>query len=273
VNKGKYIDEWRYSLLYFTEPFLAIVFLGVGIFLILISFLTFDLKTGAFKLIQINPNMAVFGFILILLFIYFGIFRPELGSKKIKGSNIIRAKLYENYFLGYNAPFGLPNVKVDFRDKPTLLLIKLKYLTTGKSFIETTNPWAGWAMLFLSREVIWGPNISLVRLNIKEHNFIYETIKQAKNQGCKVSYISLDPQYLDLYLLKLRELLKTHRPEKALKKLSLTEEGTLNEEVKGFVQPKHLPNKASIPPTYEEAYETFRHATVAQQEERLIRNQ
>lgn len=252
MNKGKYVDRWLYRVLYFSESFLAIIFLVIGVFMILISFLTLDLKT-----VPLKTDLLVFGLILIFVFIYIGLYRPEIGSEKIKGAKIIRAKLYENYFLGYNTPFGAPNVKIDLRNKPTVLLIKLKYLVVGRKFISTTNPWAGWGILFLLKEPVWGPNISLLRLNINEHKFIYETIKQSEKQGSKISYMALDPQYLDLFLSKLKELLKTYRPENALSKIGLKDDGTLEEELKGYVPPLDLQDKANIPPTYEEVYETI----------------
>ncbi|MEM3237831.1 MAG: hypothetical protein QXZ12_05395 [Thermoplasmata archaeon] len=220
--------------------------------MILISFITLNLKT-----VPLKTDLLVFGLILIFVFIYIGLYRPGFGSEKIKGAKIIRAKLYENYFLGYNTPFGAPDIKIDLRNKPTILLIKLKYLVVGKKFISTTDPWAGWAILFLLKEPVWGPNISLLRLNIYEHKFIYETIKQSEKLGSKISYLAVDPQYLDLFLLKLKNLLKTYRPENALSKIGLKEDGTLEEELKGFVSPANLQDKANIPPTYEEVYETI----------------
>ncbi|MGC8496514.1 MAG: hypothetical protein ACP5NL_00725 [Thermoplasmata archaeon] len=220
--------------------------------MILISFLTLNLKTGAIK-----TDLLVFGLILIFVSIYIGLYRPGFSSEKIKGAKIIRAKLYENYFLGYNTPFGAPNVKIDLRNKPTVLLIKLKYLVVGRKFISTTDPWAGWAILFLLKEPVWGPNISLLRLNIYEHRFIYETIKQSEKLGSKISYLALDPQYLDLFLLKLRDLLKRYSPENALSKIGVKDDGTLEEELKAFVPPKDLQDMANIPPTYEDVYETF----------------
>ncbi len=252
MNKGKYIDKWLYRVLYFSESSLAIIFLIIGVIMLLLSFITLNLKT-----VPLNTDLLVFGLLLIFVFIYIGLYRPGIGSEKIKGAKIIRAKLYENYFLGYNTPFGAPNVKIDLRNKPTILLIKLKYLVVGKKFIATTDPWAGWALLFLLKEPVWGPNISLLRLNIYEHKFLYETIKQSEKHGSKISYLAIDPQYLDLFLLKLKDLLKTYRPENALSKIGIKEDGTLEEELKGFIHPKDLQDIANIPPTYEEVYETI----------------
>ncbi|MGC8565484.1 MAG: hypothetical protein ACP5R0_02950 [Thermoplasmata archaeon] len=238
MNCGKILSTWNQGYMYYTEILFTIVFFIFGI------------------IIAIFSIFSLFGLVFALIFIIIGIFSGFIDiSKGTPGRNTISARLNEFCYAGYSRPFGNARVKIDFNEKPRLIVLRYAYFFSPPgTFMSLTSPWQGWNLLFIhDGKVSWGPDVSTVNYLRRDHVFMGSVIKRFRELNFEVEYALLDPQYMDDFVDSLKKYAGENLSLKEiLNVIGLDEYGRLKEKHGKIYEPPEDLERASINITYEE---------------------
>lgn len=235
---GKVLSSWNQGYMYYTELIFTLVFFIIGI------------------VIAITSYRFVYGIAFAIVFTIIGIFVGFLDfSRGTPGKNTISARLNEFCYFGYSRPLGNPSVKIDFNEKPKLLVLRYAYyFSPPKTFLPLLSPWQGWNLLFIyNGKAIWGPDVSIVNYLRKDHVFMGSVLKRFKELNLEVEYAVLDPQCMEEFLKVLKAYAAENLPLKeVLALISLDENGRLKKCDGKIYEPPSDLEKASTRVTYEE---------------------
>jgi hypothetical protein len=235
---GKILTTWSIGGMYWIKIIFSIAFYILGIILIVAS------------------HFSIFGFLvgflLIILGIIYGSFLPRRGTP---GKDTIYAKLFENCYLGYSAPLGLPDVSIDFSKNPKLLVIRYAYYFSPGLFRALDLPWQGWNILFIEgKGIAWGPNFSIVNYIRRDHVFMGSVIKRFRELNLEVEYVTLDPQYMDIFVEEMKRVAPSQMSLKEMiREIGLLEDGTFaSKRPEKIYEPPQNLQRANVDQRYED---------------------
>ena len=243
MNCGKILSAWNQGYIYYAEIIFTLVFFIFGIIIAILSI------------------HFIYGMIFAFIFLLMGIFSGFVDiSRGTTGKNTISSKLNEFCYFGYQRPFGNANVKIDFKDRPKILVLRYAYFFSyPRTFISLNSPWQGWNLLFINKgKVYWGPDVSTVNYVRRDHVFMGSVIKRFRELNLEVEYALLDPQFMDEFVDALKNYAKNNIPIKEMLKLvGLDENGRLKEKNEKIYEPPKDLEKANINVTYEDLLPTI----------------
>jgi len=242
---GKLLAVWNNTFPYYTKLILSIAFLVFGIFITIISFISLTM---------------ILGVILIIIGYFLGFYKSNSGTE---GKNTLNAKLFEFCYYGYESPFDLKPVRIDLKNKPKLIVIRFSYYFSPPStFIPLHNPWSGWNIMFIDSSLrngyAWGPEFSTINYIRKDHVFLASVIKRFRELNLEIEYLTLDPQYMDIFLDELRKSIDFNLSlNEIIKKMKIKEDGTFDIRPENYKEvPEHI-EKVNVNVRYEDLYPSF----------------
>ncbi|MGC8860166.1 MAG: hypothetical protein ACP5GE_02690 [Thermoplasmata archaeon] len=238
MRTGRILATWNIGPMYWIKIIFTLVFYIFGVLLIVIS-------------LNFMPGLIV-GIILMVAGVIYGSFPTERGTP---GKDTISAKLCENCYSGYIAPFGPPRILIDLNEKPKLLILRYAYYFSPGVFMPLDLPWQGWNLLFIyNGNVAWGPNVSTVNYVRRDHVFMGSVVRRFRELGLEVEYAVLDPQYMDIFISELKRYASLNIPlGEMLERINIERDGTIRgRRPEKIYEPPGDLRRAEIDRTYEE---------------------
>ncbi len=242
---GKLLASWNNTFPYYSKIIFSIAFMVFGAFISIISYISFT---------------TFLGIIIILIGFSLGFYKSSSGTA---GKNTINAKLFESCYHGTEVPFDLKPIRIYFKNKPKLLVIRFSYyFSPPNTFISLQNPWSGWNLMFIDRSIkdglAWGPEFSTVNYIRKDHVFLASVLKRFRELNLEVEYITLDPQYMDIFLNELKKNMDFNSSLKEIiKRINIKNDGTFEETPKDYHDVPGTIEKVNVNVRYEDLYPTF----------------